>query len=73
MTIIECPGCKARVDIDRTDVEKQEQGLHLIVKCPECTERFLLQRVAEVRQRLQVAEYGYTVDQTGQEIRVKLQ
>ena len=73
MTFIECPVCKSRVDIDRTDLEKQEDGLQLIVKCPGCAERFIVQRVAQVRERLQVAEYGYTVDQTGKEIRVKLE
>ena len=73
MTIIECPACKSRVDIDRIDLEKEEQGLQLIVKCPECAERFIIQRVAQVRERLQVAEYGYTVDEAGQESRVRLE
>jgi ribosomal protein S27E len=73
MTLIECPGCKTAVDIDRSDIEKQEDGLQLIVKCPDCAERFMIQRVAWIRQKLEVAQYGYVVDQSGQKIRIKLE
>ena len=73
MTLIECPACKSAVDIDRSDVETQEDGLQLIVKCPHCAERFVIQQVAVIRQKLQVAQYGYVVDQAGQKVRVKLQ
>ncbi len=73
MTQIECPSCKKQVDIDSPSVEKQEDGLDLIVRCPQCQQRFIVQRVALVRQQLRVAEFGYRVDETGQEIRISLQ
>jgi uncharacterized Zn finger protein len=72
MTLIECPACKSPVDIDRAEVKKEKDGLDVIVTCPDCGAGFILQQVAQVRQRLQVAQYGYTVDQSGQQIRVKL-
>jgi predicted Zn finger-like uncharacterized protein len=72
MTIIECPACQAKFDIDRADVEKEEDGLDLIVKCPPCGERFIIQRVKIVRQKLKVAKYGYTKNKEGQEIKIKI-
>ena len=73
MTQIECPTCKQRIDLDNPTVETQEDGLQLIVKCPHCVERFIVQRIAEVRMQLRSAEFGYRIDESGQEIRVSLQ
>jgi uncharacterized Zn finger protein len=72
MTIIECPSCKAKIDIDRPDVQKEEDGLDLIVQCPSCGKRFIIQQIKIVRQKLKVAEYGYTKNKDGQEIKIKL-
>jgi len=72
MTKIECPNCKKPVDIDSPNVIKEERGLELVVKCPYCKTDFLVQRVAEVRKKLKVAQYGFTQDKHGNEIRIKL-
>jgi predicted Zn finger-like uncharacterized protein len=72
MTIVECPSCQAKIDVDRADVEKEEDGLDLIVRCPPCGNRFIIQRVKIVRQKLKVAKYGYTKNKDGEEIRIKL-
>jgi hypothetical protein len=48
MVIIECPDCKAKVDVDRGDVEEQKRGLELIDRCPECKERLIVLRVGVV-------------------------
>ena len=72
MTIIGCPSCQVKVDIDRADVEKQEDGLDLIVKCPSCSERFIIERIKTVRRKLKVAKYGYTKNEHRKEIKIKL-
>ena len=61
-TLIECPNCKTKVDIDASTTQKREDGLDLIVKCLQCLEEFVVRRVKHVRQNLRAATVGYTED-----------
>jgi uncharacterized Zn finger protein len=72
MTEIECPSCGKVVDIDSTSVVKEERGLELAVRCPHCGDEFLVQRVAHVRRQLKVAQYGFTTNDQGKKIKVKI-
>lgn len=72
MTKIECPSCGKAVDIDSPNVTKEERGLELAVRCPHCSDEFLVQRVAEVRRKLKVAQHGFTTNAQGQEIKIKI-
>ena len=72
MTMIECPNCSKKVDIDDHSVRKEERGTDLAVECNFCNANFLVARIKHVRQKLQVAEYGFTQDERGQEVRIRL-
>lgn len=70
--LIECPNCEDRVDIDDVNTQKQERGLELLVKCPSCEKWFIIQRIAEVRQKLQAAKCAYMVTEQGEEVRIRI-
>ena len=70
--LLECPCCGKEVDIEDRAVEKREDGLDLIVTCPHCRERFILQRVKWVKKLLK-AKYAIIKDETGQKQRIKIQ
>jgi hypothetical protein len=71
MTLIECPSCRSKVDIDRPDVMKWEDGTDLIVRCASCRERFVLERAALARVKLRRATHGWR-SEGGQEQRIQL-
>jgi hypothetical protein len=72
MTLIECPGCKREVDIDAVGIEKQPDGLDLIVRCPRCAIQFVVPRFAAAQQGLLVARHGLIKDRKGRTRRVEL-
>jgi hypothetical protein len=61
-TLIECPNCQQKVDIDARSVQKREEDSDLIVTCPDCRKEFILHRAKHVREKLRVATAGYTAD-----------
>lgn len=58
MALIESPGYKAVVDIDRHDIQNQEDGPDLIVRCPRRKSCFTPGRVTAVHEKLRCAEFG---------------
>ena len=71
MTEIECPNCKATVDIDSPLVVKEPAGLDLKVVCPKCGTQFVVTRIAHVRQQILKAEAAFARTRQGK-ARMKL-
>lgn len=69
--LVECPACGKEVNVDDPNVQKKEEGLHLIVTCPYCKERFILQRVKWIRQMLK-AKYAIIKDESGQKQKIEI-
>ena len=69
--LIECPACEREVNVDDQDVQKKEDGLDLIVTCPHCQERFILQRTKWVRQLLK-AKHAIIKDKAGKKQTIKI-
>jgi predicted Zn finger-like uncharacterized protein len=72
MTEIECPECKARVDIDRPSIITGEGGVDLRVRCPQCRAEFVIEKVEEVRKKLRKARYGFARFKDGTTIKIRL-
>jgi len=66
---IECPACNTGVDIEDQRVKKEEDGTQLIVTCPNCNTRFILQRVA-LQKLLRAKKAFLIVDGQKQEIKL---
>ena len=65
MTVIECPACKAKVDIDKPTIIKEEDGLDLKVVCPKCETQFVVERIKELRPKLLKAQFAYVKQKDG--------
>jgi transposase-like protein len=72
MTEIECPECKARVDIDRPSVIREEGGVDIRVRCPHCRAEFIIEKAEEVRRKLRKARYGFARFKDGTTIKIRL-
>lgn len=71
MTTVECPICKKKVDLDVKTVETESYGTDLKVKCPHCITQFMVARIAHVRAKLAVAEFGYK-QEGGRQVKIRL-
>ena len=72
MTEIECPSCKAKVDIDKPSVIKEEDGLDLKVVCPKCETQFVVARIKELRQKLLKAQFAFAKQKDGKTVKIAI-
>jgi predicted RNA-binding Zn-ribbon protein involved in translation (DUF1610 family) len=72
VTVVECASCGGKVDLDNKSVKQEEYGTDLKVVCSNCGSQFVVARIAQVRQQLKVAQYGWKRDAKGREVRIRL-